>query len=243
MKRIRILMATLPLLIAVCLMSTGFAGWVSVKNAEAIVSGGFTGYDVIDSDDVISTSGSQIFSIKAESFVNTSGINQDYGEISVPYSIDLTKCSSNDITVHLSLSYEGLAANDKALFVKPADRTDGYTYQYTIDVGVDTDGDGVADISATGLAATENATVTANGITVTNGGTYISADIDMSVAAGSGTTAFTVIYRFNIPKNLAGDGVVKPLNFRECFGKYLKVTNGSQTEFVTTAWVEEKASQ
>ena len=245
MKRIKLLMATLPLLMAICLMSTGFAGWVSVYNAAAEVSDSFEGYGVIDFTSVITTSGPQIFSIKAESFVNEQGENQDYGSIIVPYSIDLAKCTSNNITVHLSLSYEGLASSDKDLFVMPPARSDGHTYNYTISVVLDTIGEDVADISVSDVAATLNVTETAGDITVTNYGTRIDVDIDMTVTAGSGTKAFNVIYTFNIPRDTTApsDASALPVNFRECFGKYLDVRADSQTKFVTTAWVENKQAQ
>lgn len=227
---------------AICLMSTGFAGWVSVYNAAAEVNGSFEGYGVINSDTVISTSGPQIFSIKAESFVNEQGKKQDSGAITVPYSIDLANCTSNNITVHLSLAYDNLVLNDKSLFVMPSARSDGHTYNYTISVGLDTNGDGVADASVSDVATTLNATKTAGDITVTNYGTRIDVDIDMTVTAGSGTKAFNVIYTFNIPRDTtapSGSGAL-PVNFRECFGKYLDVRADSQTKFVTSAWVENK---
>ena len=237
MKRIRILMAILPLLMAICLMSTGLAGWVSVYDSAAQVSGGFESYGV----NVITTSGPQIFSIKAESFVNEHGQNQDYGSIIVPYSIDLTKCTSSSITVNLSLSYDGLAvSNENGLFVKPAARTDGYAYSYTITFGIDTDGDEVADLKVENLDAAKDATETSGDITLTNGGTYLDASVNMTVTPGSGVKTFNVIYTFNIPRDMTDSGGnTLPLNFRECFGKYLDVREDSQTEFVTTAWFKE----
>ena len=234
-------MAILPLLMAICLMSTGLAGWVSVYNSAAQVSGGFESYGVIDSTSVITTSGPQIFSIKAESFVDENGKKQDYGSIIVPYSIDLTKCTSSSITVNLSLSYDGLAvSNENGLFVKPAARTDGYAYSYTITFGIDTDGDEVADLKVENLAAAKDATKTSGDITLTNGGTYLDASVNMTVTPGSGVKTFNVIYTFNIPRDMTDSGGnTLPLNFRECFGKYLDVRADSQTEFVTTAWVKE----
>ena len=231
LKKIKMLMTVIPLLLSLSLFSVGFAGWVSViPTTPAGAGGNIHSYGVSESSKLIDiVDDVSVFKYRAESFVDESGNLVDSGIIAVKYRINLDECSKEfgdnwdgSLELHLTLRAHNVreVAGSTALFDTTKNgktALEGYTYSYSITAKVD---GADAEIKNTG-------------------GTTLEIDYTIQSSEKTGDKDVTVVYTFNIPKNLETGSNI-PANFRHCLGQYLKENkeNDEGTKFVSSAWVE-----
>ena len=205
MKRIRPIAIILALASSVLLFSTGFATWYNLAPVEP------------PTPQSISMHSYEVVDLSDK--IKTTGFNlgdfqysslafvEGKNKMVVTYSIQYTG------TVAFSLGYKnlsGYAANDYELFNNML--TDDNQVVISFDDG--------------SAAITVNKDNKSTYVKANNDGDYLYFEKDFATA--SAATTLTVTYTFNIPTNSNAG------NFRQNFGKYLKVIENDKTVFVST---------
>ena len=243
MKRIRFVSVLLSWACFFCLCSIGFSTWFQFDPVNVEASGNFVGYDPVNMDECIYAESRdfKVFDYSSLSFVKSDANGKtevDTGTISVVYTVNLKNVKAalgeawngGTLNVNVSLSYENIAEYDNngnfnGLFLLPND-ADPTLEKKDIAVKVASGNNPEASGSAPTGA-------------VQNNGTEISFSHTLTGLGTTGTVSFTVIYRFEIPKNYTNGSVG---NFSYHFGRYLKTadsTDGKATQFITTARIVE----
>ena len=207
MKRIRPIAIILALASSVLLFSTGFATWYNLAPVEPPTPQSISlhSYEVVDLSDKIYTTGFNLGDFQYSSLAFAEGKNK----MVVTYNIQYTG------TVAFSLGYKnlsGYAAEGYQLFGKMLDGNASNQI--------------VISFSDGSTAITVNKDNKSTYVKANNDGDYLYFEKDFATA--SAATTLTVTYTFNIPTNSNAG------NFRQNFGKYLKVIENDKTVFVST---------
>lgn len=215
MRKLHIMSIVMSLLSMLTVFSVGFASWLSLPTPTVNRVGTFQSYVVGEMSDYIKAGTVDMFEYSAFHFWNddkTAASNT--GKISVPYTIDLEKCAK------AGGNWNGTVTLNASLWYENlTDNTyplfglkNGETYSKSV----------TAKIGNTTL-------------NVTNSGSRLDVSHTLTGLGSTGTYTFTIDYIFTIP------GASDNVNFRMCFGKYLKTENasdGTPTKFHMSAFID-----
>lgn len=222
MKKTQILMTVLPLLIATMIFSVGFSTWTlaapTAISAETSFSA--TTDPIFSVGDMLSIQKIDTFNYSSLHFVDASGAPSDTGSLVLTCEIDVDACReamgdswTGSLTVRIDLLYSNLALEE------------GESY----DLFAPLSGEFQKSVSAN-LLVGNSSTPSA----ISNHGSYVYTTVTVSPGIDAvGPYSFGVEFLFNIPMNKPGTDI--PANFRQTFGKYLKVKLNDKTDFVATA--------
>lgn len=217
MRKLNIMSIIMSLLSMLTVFSVGFASWLSMPTPTVSRVGTFQSYVVGEMSDYIKVGTVDMFDYSAFHFWNDDKTAAtSTGKISVPYTIDLAKCAESSnwngtLTVYASLWYEDITDSTYKLF---------------------------ENINTTTYSKTVTAKIGDTTLNMTNSGTRLDVSHTFTGLGNTGTHTFTIDYIFEIPETVSGGSNV---NFRMCFGKYLKTENASDgipTKFHMTAYVD-----
>ena len=215
MKRIRPIAIILALASSVLLFSTGFATWYNLAPVEPPTPQSISlhSYEVVNLSDKIKTTRFNLvnFQYSSLAFVTEDGVTKNV--IEIDYYIQYTG------TVAFSLGYKNLSAYSDE---------EGFTGLFTKMLSNSANSIVISFSDSSIAPITINSTNMngENGVKTGNGGDYLYFEEEFATA--SAATTLTVTYTFNIPTNSNAG------NFRQNFGKYLKVIENDKTVFVST---------
>ena len=228
LMRFKLTPLLMSILACVITVSVGFSSWLTIhppQNNDS--SGNITSYPVFGSTDFIRNDGVTMFSFSSLSFLGEGKEESDKGYVVARYTLMLDQCYATvgaeswdgTLTLLLSMWYTAPAEQVNDLF---RDVDDGTNKRV---------------ITASASPSIQSVSVSGGRSSTTNY-SAVSSTFTVSNLPSSGTCEITVTYEFDIPKNLQ-DGSDIPANFRQMFGKYIKVVGDDKTQFLSTARIAE----